>query len=75
MNSTIQSFFHMGQLPRKVNSISIVLVSKKENSHTIHDYRPISSCYMIYKCIAKILANRLTKVFTQLASWNQSVFV
>lgn len=75
MNSTIQSSFHMDQLPRKVNSISIVLVSKKENNHTIHDYRLISSCNMIYKCIAKILANRLSKVFTHLVSWNQSMFL
>lgn len=39
------------------------------------EFKPISCCNIIYKCIAKILANRLKVCLPSLISWNQSAFI
>jgi hypothetical protein len=39
------------------------------------DYRPISCCNLIYKCITKILANRLIPGLQEVMSPNQGAFI
>jgi hypothetical protein len=39
------------------------------------DFRPISYCNLIYKCITKILANRLVSCLEDLISPNQTAFI
>lgn len=39
------------------------------------EFRLISCCNTIYKCIAKILANRWRICLPYLISWNQSAFI
>jgi hypothetical protein len=39
------------------------------------DFRPISCCNLIYKCITKILANRLVSYLEDLISPNQTAFI
>lgn len=38
----------------------MTLIPKIDNPPTANYFRPINSCYTIYKIIAKFLANRLT---------------
>ena len=56
---TILSYFHSSKLLPAFNSTSITLVPKVQSPESIKEYRPISCCYVVYKCITKILANRL----------------
>ncbi|GJU55122.1 hypothetical protein Tco_1228836 [Tanacetum coccineum] len=41
----------------------------------VNDYRPISCCNVIYKCISKILTNRIIEGIKEVVSDNQSAFV
>lgn len=55
----VQYFFHTGVLPESINDTHIALIPKKLVPMVPADYRPISLCNVIYKLIAKCLANRL----------------
>lgn len=59
----------------EVNSTLLTLFPKIENPSFIDDYRPISCCNIIYKCITKIIAIRMKKVLKSLVSKNQSAFI
>lgn len=41
----------------------------------MRDFRPISLCFVAYKCIAKIIADRLKCVFPHIKYISQSAFV
>nr|GEU41753.1 hypothetical protein [Tanacetum cinerariifolium] len=43
--------------------------------HKVNDFCPISCCNVIYKCISKILTNRLIEGIKEVVSENQSAFV
>ncbi|XP_028095882.1 uncharacterized protein LOC114295781 [Camellia sinensis] len=71
----IKSFFDSGKLLSEINSTIIALIPKIPNPMNVGDYRPISCCNTIYKCIAKIIANRVKLVLPDLIDPVQSAFV
>lgn len=73
--TAIHSFFNSGHLPSGVNATAIALILKTENPFIMLDFRPISCCNTIYKCIAKILANRLKSVLPSLIDHAQAAFI
>ncbi|GJY47404.1 sodium/hydrogen exchanger 6, partial [Tanacetum coccineum] len=71
----IRDFFANGKLLREVNPTIIALIPKVTIPSRINDYRPISCCNIIFKCISKIIANRIKGDLEYLVSINQSAFV
>lgn len=51
------------------------LISKKDDTSSIKDYRPISLVHSFAKLVTKILANRLAGHLNQMVSSSQSAFI
>lgn len=56
------SFFRGGFLLKEWNNTVISLIPKNDVVSSLNDFRPISCCGVLYKCVAKILTERLKKV-------------
>ena len=61
--------------PKGLNSSFIALIPKIKDPQVISDFRPISLIGCVYKIIAKVLSNRLSKVMNHLLDERQSAFV
>jgi hypothetical protein len=71
----IRNFFQSRKLLKAANATIIMLVPKKVNHSNMGDFRHIFSCNLIYKCITKILTNRLVSCLEDLISPNQTAFI
>ena len=58
-----------------LNKTFIVLIPKKAQPEVLAYMRPIALCNMLYKIIAKMLANRLKLVLDSVISDSQRAFV
>ncbi|PNX88544.1 ribonuclease H, partial [Trifolium pratense] len=65
----------IGTFPANLNSTNISLIPKGDSQVSMKDWRPISLCNVIYKLVAKVLANRLKNVLDKCISISQSAFI
>jgi hypothetical protein len=68
-------YLNHGQLDEGLNTTNIVLIPKVNSPSKLTDYRPISLCNVLYKLVAKVLANRLKFILPQIIFSEQSAFV
>ncbi|XP_042972839.1 uncharacterized protein LOC122304645 [Carya illinoinensis] len=73
--AVVQNAFQSSCWPREFNATHIALIPKTKNPTKVTEYRPISLCNVIYKILAKVLANRLKKFLPSVISQAQSAFV
>ncbi|GJX23647.1 putative RNA-directed DNA polymerase, eukaryota, reverse transcriptase zinc-binding domain protein [Tanacetum coccineum] len=71
----VMRFFSSSSFPPGTNSSFFTLIPKVSNPLYIKDFRPISLIGFQYKIVAKILANRLSKVMDSIISHEQSAFI
>lgn len=64
-----------GPMPEGWNETTIVLIPKVNNPEQVKDLGPISLCNVLYKLVAKVLANRLKQILPEIISPAQSAFV
>jgi 23S rRNA U2552 (ribose-2'-O)-methylase RlmE/FtsJ len=69
------NFLNNGMFDRTINYTYIALIPKSPGAASVCDYRLISLCNVIYKVIAKTLANRLKQVLPSIISQQQSAFL
>jgi hypothetical protein len=55
----VKKFYLNGYIPQQLNETNIALIPKKVQCIQPQDFRPISLCNVVYKIIAKSLANRI----------------
>ncbi|XP_021991414.1 uncharacterized protein LOC110888182 [Helianthus annuus] len=75
VTNAILDFFQNGKLLKQVNHTILALVPKKDTPNSVIDYRPISCCNVLFKCISKIITDRIKGSLEGLVSINQSAFV
>lgn len=73
--TSIQDFFATGKLLKSWNITSVTLVPKVPCRATPGDFRPISCCHVLYKCISKLICSRLSSVLGFLINQAQGAFV
>jgi mannosylglycoprotein endo-beta-mannosidase len=73
--AAIKYFFSNNFLPRCANAIRVALVPKQEHSVCLNDFRPISCCNVLYKCIAKLLVIRLKAALIDVIGLSQYAFI
>jgi hypothetical protein len=75
VGKAVLDFVNHGIFDPVVNSTYIVLIPKKSRPTRVSDYRPISLCNVLYKLMAKVLANHMKKMLNVIISQNQSAFL
>ncbi|XP_012441851.1 uncharacterized protein LOC105766841 [Gossypium raimondii] len=75
VTAAVLEFFQVNNLLPAFNSTLVALVPKKLNSSCMKDFRPISCCSVIYKCITRILIDRMTSFLPKLNAGNQSAVI
>jgi len=71
----IQKYFTTGQMPKFISATKLVVLSKVNHPQTASDFRTISCCNVIYKCISKLLCQRIKEVLPSLINKCQGAFV
>lgn len=61
--------------PANLNDTTLVLIPKKDNSERMMRLCPIALCNVLYKILAKVLANRLKVILPNVITENQSAFI
>ncbi|XP_062113384.1 uncharacterized protein LOC133824509 [Humulus lupulus] len=73
--SAVLEFFDLGHIPKRLNSTILALIPKVTQPSNASEYRPIACCNTLYKCISKMLCNRLIPILPKLVNQNQGAFV
>ncbi|GJU46356.1 hypothetical protein Tco_1203622 [Tanacetum coccineum] len=60
---------------KEINDTIIALLPKVSTPSRINDYRPISCCNVIYKCVSKIITNCIKDGLDDVVSNNKSAFI
>ena len=73
--AAIPNFFATGKLLKAWNISSVTLVPKVQCPLHPSDFRPISCCHVLYKCISKLICSSLKLVLGSLIDPAQGAFV
>ncbi|XP_020702911.2 uncharacterized protein LOC110114389 [Dendrobium catenatum] len=71
----VHSFFQKCYLPHGVKATALAIIPKHKNASELSDYRHIALCNVLYKIIAKVLAERLKPVMNHIVMDNQAGFL
>ncbi|XP_071687999.1 uncharacterized protein [Rutidosis leptorrhynchoides] len=71
----VKDFFHNGRLLKEINHTIISLIPKVQTPTKVTEFRPISCCNVLYKCISKVISNRIKISLDEIVSDNQLAFV
>ncbi|XP_074298927.1 uncharacterized protein LOC141629907 [Silene latifolia] len=71
----IRNVFDSGQLLKELNTTTLTLVPKVDLPDSVLQFRPIACCNTVYKCLTKVLCNRLSLILPDIINPSQGAFV
>ncbi|GJR36423.1 RNA-directed DNA polymerase, eukaryota, reverse transcriptase zinc-binding domain protein [Tanacetum coccineum] len=71
----VKECFAIEKMLKEINFTNIALVPKIQTPTKVSDYRPITCCNVIFKCISKVINERIKECLGNLVSQNQSAFI
>ncbi|KAL2894505.1 hypothetical protein RDABS01_010414 [Bienertia sinuspersici] len=75
VSEAVCSIFRTGKLLKELNTTFLALIPKTNCPNDVTEFQPIACCNTIYKCITKILCNRMKQILPDLIAANQGAFV
>lgn len=73
--TAVQDVLQSGKLLKELNHTIVTLIPKTKCHKNVSEFRPISCCNTLYKCITKVLSNRIGQILPDLIHENQGGFV
>ncbi|XP_074293376.1 uncharacterized protein LOC141620390 [Silene latifolia] len=73
--ASIRDFFLEGKLLKQLHHTLISVIPKCDIQQNVTQFRPISCCNVVYKCISKLICNRLSTILPDIISDNQGGFI
>ena len=73
--NVVQDFFICKSSLSKINKTFTMYILKKAHLQKMYDFRSTSLCNIIYKIIAKVIANKLKKGLGRIVGPYESAFV
>ena len=74
MTEEVLSCLSTGVIPASLNGTFITLIPKVKSPTKVSEFRPISLCNIVYKLVAKVVANRMRGQLPLIISESQSAF-
>lgn len=71
----IHRFLTTGTMPSFLSATKLVILPKVPHPIAATDFRPISCCNVIYKCISKLFCSRIKRVLPHIINQSQATFV
>lgn len=68
-------FFRTGKLPKDINVTTLTFIPKVKCPENVTEFSPITCCSMLYKCITKLISDRLNLIMPDIVLGSQGVFV
>ena len=73
--AAIRKFLQNSEMPGIISETRLVLLPKIPHPQHASDFRPISCCNVLYKCISKLLCQRLKEVLPHIINPCQGAFI
>ncbi|GJW23077.1 reverse transcriptase domain-containing protein [Tanacetum coccineum] len=73
--NAVKEFFSSGKILGELNTTIISLIPKISTPLLVTDFRPIACCNVVYKCISKVITERIKGCLDKLINKNQSAFI